>query len=145
MYTSHGHQIPGTTIEKRDGPELRCGGVSSCPKCAGEAWHATLVKETPNDNIRKVSYMDNVDPVVKAKGLAVEYYNARRDSPEIAELTLKDAKIVQFNAYTRGWNAIVRLNIPDTKIYKLVYNGYLSETIVDEFARVGGVTVADER
>lgn len=41
MYTSHGHQIPGTPVEEpKPDRIMRCGGTSICPECALETGQA---------------------------------------------------------------------------------------------------------
>lgn len=37
MYTSHGHQISGTSVEEPRPPIARCGGPRICKNCATEA------------------------------------------------------------------------------------------------------------
>lgn len=48
MYTSHGHQIPGTPV-LQPAPEnrARCGGPGLCRECSVQAWQVAFEKEKP--------------------------------------------------------------------------------------------------
>lgn len=50
MYTSHGHQIPGTPVEGDDKPSVaRCGGPKVCKQCGVEAaFYRGMLLNDPN-------------------------------------------------------------------------------------------------
>lgn len=48
MYTRHGHQIPGTSVEGRPDAVARCGGIALCMQCLRDAAkHAPIEDEPP--------------------------------------------------------------------------------------------------
>lgn len=50
MYTSHGHQIPGTMVdEERPKSVARCGGPRLCSICSREAASALRPNDSVND------------------------------------------------------------------------------------------------
>lgn len=58
-YTTHGHQIPGTTTILSDGlprPVARCGGVKICTQCKKESQFAQekLIYRTGKDDLAKL-------------------------------------------------------------------------------------------
>lgn len=148
MYTNHGHQIPGTTVDYPPGPPKRerCGGILHCTKCIGEAYHATLVYISPEDPIRRVSWMDNTDNQVKARSIVANYYNdiLREDSIEVDPITLKEVHIVWFSKTLKNWKALVTTEIPDNIYYEVTYNGAKGEIYLDIYHKTDNVIIRDK-
>lgn len=145
MYTTHGHQIPGTTkTYPRPVTKVQCGEFTSCSKCLGEAFHATMIKVSPEDRFRKVSLMEKLELQVRACTIVARYYNERReDQYEIPELTLKDLSITWFNRIERNWKATITTNIPDDVFYEVTYVAKTKTTVLEVFKKIDKVVLSD--
>lgn len=71
MYTSHGHQIPGTVVEgTRPVSVHRCGGISMCAQCAMES------KDAPRETHTEQTLFTVRDALVKSGLTERQTYNA---------------------------------------------------------------------
>lgn len=147
MLTSHGYHIPGTTVVAKEyyDPLPTCGGyLKGCATCVGEAYHATLIRISPEDKIRKVSFMDNLtDMQTKAKVLVGNYINERRED-EAPEITLKEIHIVWFSKTLKNWKATVTTDLPDKIYYEITYDGRARASYIDVYNKVDNVSIPDK-
>lgn len=144
MDTTHGHHIPGTTIDHSYRPTITCGTLRGCSKCYGEAYHATTVSVSPDDMRRKVSLMLNIDPQTKARTIVARYYNENRaNEEEISEITLKEVHIVWFAKTLKNWKALVTTDVPDNVYYEITYNGQAKITYVDVYKKTKNYAIQD--
>lgn len=64
MYTSHGHQIPGTPVEGPPRDKARCGGPGLCTTCSSEAINA-ITKELITTNQAAEELLSGQSPILK--------------------------------------------------------------------------------
>ncbi|QDM56566.1 hypothetical protein SEA_ESKETIT_65 [Streptomyces phage Esketit] len=77
-YTSHGHEIPGSPVEKGPKPDAtQCGGPRFCPRCRAEVKEFRdlyNVSVTPKDTVVPMNVPD--DFVAQAKRLLIDYVDS---------------------------------------------------------------------
>lgn len=140
MYTTHGLHIPGTQKTSPKPEVVECRGFVGCAKCIGQFYHAIRVKESNDNQIIKVSFMDDVAPELKARVLVGQYYNDRReDVNEQPEITLKEIHIRTFDMHLRGWKAIIDTDIPDGRIYEVVFRAPAKQLSITVYQKVDRV------
>lgn len=142
MYTTHGYHIPGTVVEYPM-PHIAvfCGGVRKCTICIGQAYHATLTQISPEDKIRRVSYMDDSDPQTKARVIVAHYINENQDDTVMLPITLREVHIVWWSKILKNWKAVVGTDREDKLLYEVTYNGHADEIYLDEYDKLKNVMI----
>jgi hypothetical protein len=131
MYTMHGHQIPGTTVDP-DRPFVhRCGGPDLCSYCAEEV----RVYEESVKGLLDTSFPDIarklVFNVITAGGTAHP------------TLTLGDVYLVWFSKTLRNWKALISTTIVEGRYYEVTHDGDKNETYIDTYVKVSNDVVHD--
>ncbi|QEQ93558.1 hypothetical protein SEA_GIRLPOWER_59 [Streptomyces phage GirlPower] len=144
-YTSHGHAIPGSPVEKGPKPDAaRCGGLTICPRCRAEVkeFHDLYnVSVTPKETVVPMNVPD--DFVAKAKQILVDYIDSHYWTE--FEKPAFEVYVVWFVKVLQHWKALVCTDRPDGKYYEITYNGDKREAYVDEYAKTKNTTVPDKR
>lgn len=137
-FTSHGHQIPGTTVDV-DPPRnvKRCGGTNSCNVCKSDVRDYMALYGIPKQDV-KPAPKDLTD---KAKQLIINYvdskYSTEFEKPDFEVYVAWFVKVLQH------WKAMVFTDRGDGRYYELIYNGDKHETYLHELVKIQGTTIQD--
>lgn len=139
-WTSHGHHIPGTTLDENipNDPAV-CGGVARCHICSSES---ALYKTTHPEQFRPPGSAVE-DYQQKAKTLVIKYFNQRVEKTDNTALLLSQVYVVWFSKTLQNWKALLSTTVPDGMYYEVTYNGDMRETYIDAYKKFDNVTVPD--
>lgn len=87
--------------------------------------------------------MDNLDPTTRARVIVANHFNENRSSPEIAELALKNTKLVWFSKTLQNWKALVITDVPDQVYYEVTHDGARGQTYLDVYEKKANLVILD--
>lgn len=131
MYTSHGHQIPGTPVEGDVPARARCGGISLCVSCSVEARVARDFKELPISTTVNPHAHDRRQQ--RARLLVFEYLQKNVELP--GNFTPNDVYVVWFARVLANWKALVSTNLNDGMYYEVTYDGEFHRAYLDGYKK----------
>lgn len=145
MFTTHGHQIPGTIAKERPvGMQVaRCGGPMICNVCKDEAAVAQsrmnpgqVKMEDRPEMLSEGGFIEEAKLIVQ-KAFYHDYMFGEDPLP------LKDIYVVWFAKTLQNWKAIVSTNVRDDRIYEVTYNGDKKETYLDAYVKHSNTVIPD--
>jgi len=153
MYTSHGHQIPGTLANEGERPPVaRCGGVRMCRKCQAEAVAAgvhlldfgikKILQSTPEERFPGGEIHD--DYQLKARTIVFNFIKANLEKTDNTVFDLSGVYIVWFSKTLKNWKALINTTLPDGMYYEVTYDGEKLQTYLDAYKKWQNVCVKDE-
>jgi hypothetical protein len=143
MYTTHGHQIPGTTVEEeRPLRVARCGGPGLCKKCSEET---TLPRpQWPDEVILAGVYDSRESYPDKAIRLVAAYVIKQLEKTDHhVQFDARNVYVVWSAKTLQNWKALVSTTLPDGMYYEVTYNGDKGETYIDAYKKFDNVVVPD--
>lgn len=151
MYTRHGHQINGTTIEGDRPPVARCGGPGMCGDCAIDASAAIARGETTAAEVAAESSVTELvnslreNPLTaKARTIVFDYVKAHLEKTDThVPFGRDDVYVVWFAKTLQHWKALLSTSLPDGMYYEVTYNGDAGEAYVDAYKKFDNVKVVD--
>jgi uncharacterized protein DUF6275 len=130
MYTSHGHQIPGTTVSYTKPFVHRCGGLAKCEECIEEA----RVYEESIKGLRGVSFQASAEQIV---------FNHITTGGAHPTLTMADIYVVWFCKTLQNWKALISTTVVDGRYYEVTYDGDKKQTYLDCYVKAVNIVIPD--
>jgi hypothetical protein len=88
------------------------------------------------------SALDTDRFIKQAKKVAVDNFNANRDTQFSAPLTVRDVYIESFTKIMGNWQAIVGSDVARGMLWSVTYNSYKKEVYVSAYKRLKSVKIA---
>jgi hypothetical protein len=132
-FTSHGHQIPGTTEGKKGLIDpIPCGGVTICTRCKSEVQTTIALTRVEEKNYPAT-----------AIGLVTGYIE-KQFHPDV-DHPAYTVYVVSFSKTLNNWTALVRSTLPDGILYEVIYDGERRETTINPYLQIKNqcVTIPD--
>lgn len=131
-FTTHGHQIAGTPVEKPQPDVVSCGGPRLCGVCSKDVARWAL-----NNNHPLAFKTDNGGvpdaPLIRAKQLVFEKYN--NDIAEVDLISLDEIFVVWYSYTLGNWKALLSTDRSDARYYEVTYNARKAEHYVDVYVK----------
>lgn len=147
MYTSHGHQIPGSPAPApgANRPSVaRCGGPRVCGVCKTESndWARTNLGPDAHMISIEADGTNSVYPEI-ARDIAYHYIKDHllEKTDDNEHFVPANVFIVWFTKTLQHWKALVSTTLPDGRYYELTHNGDTGETYVDTYVKVHNVVI----
>lgn len=136
MFTRHGHQIHGTTVETRPVGlnTARCGGPRLCAECREDVALATGFSDVQADG-------KPVDYQLKAKIEVVEWYN--RNAARANPITVDNVFVVWFSKTLQNWKCLLATTCLDNMYFEATYNGDKHEMYMDVYTKMDNQAISD--
>lgn len=138
-FTGHGHHIPGTLLLGNPPKDpSNCGGVNECPRCKDDikVYAGTYIKSSVDSQV-----IEPVNYELKARKILTAHIDSH-DFPGF-EKSIFEIRIVTFTKTLQHWKAIMVTDMPDGKLYELVYDGDRQHTYINEYDKTRSTIVED--
>lgn len=142
-FTTHGHQIMGTTAEKRPPGMMvaRCGGPGICKACsreAGMAQYETKPQEASMQMEDRPEMLSSGGQLLRARELIWWAFYS-----DATKIHVGGVYVVWFSKTLQNWKALVSTDVKDDMYYEVTYNGDKGETYIDAYKKVKNLVIPD--